>query len=280
VEHKAIVTRLRDEALADLGYQTVVHLDTEDKRGIDNAILSRHPLIGEPKLHTVHHPDQPLWKDEKTRGILEATFDVGGVALTVFVNHWPASDWDKRKKQRIDVARQLREIIDAKLAADPDAEIMVLGDFNASPGEAAFGPEGLGATGDADSVRKKKAPLYNTVACLAEQLALEKGKSYHQLSEVEALLEAHGPAIGTHWDSWKKRWNTYDQLFVSRGLLDQKGLSWIQGSTQIARPTVALGEDGRPRSTFPSESNYPQQTPDQIGVSDHLALVARIRLHP
>jgi endonuclease/exonuclease/phosphatase family metal-dependent hydrolase len=283
VEHAAIVKRLRDDALSDLGYETVVHLDTEDKRGIDNAILSRYPQIGSAKLHTVHHPDDPLWKEEKTRGILEATFDVKGVPLTVFVNHWPASDWGKRREQRQDVARQLREIISAKLAEDPDREILVLGDFNASPGEAAFGKDGLAATGDRDAVRDKKpgAVVYNTIACLAEQLALEsKEKRYDDLGEVEKLLKDHGDRIGTHYDPSKKRWNGFDQIFVSRGLLDKKGLSWREGSTQIHRSPFLIDPDGHPRSTFDEALPYAKQTPEKIGISDHLPLVARLVHHP
>lgn len=280
VEHRAIVERLRDDALSDLGYTAVAHLDTDDKRGIDNAILSKHPLIGQPKLHRVHHPDQPLWKDEKTREILEATFDVQGVALTVFVNHWPASDWGKRKQQREDTGKQLRAIIEAKLAENPDAEILVLGDFNASPGEASFGPSGLGATGDPALVKNKTAPLYNTVACLAEQLALEQpGKKYSDLKDVGALLEKHGPVIGTHYDGWSKRWNMFDQIFVSRGLLDEKGLSWVPGSTRIMRAPFMVDGEQKPVATFPEKVPYPEQTPEQIGISDHLPLVARLVRH-
>ncbi len=280
VEHRAIVERLRDDALSDLGYTTIAHLDTVDKRGIDNAIISKHPLIGEPKLHQVHRPDDPLWKDEKTREILEATFDVNGVPLTVFVNHWPAADFGKRKEQRADVGKQLRAIIEAKLSADPDAEILVLGDFNASPGEASFGAAGLGATGDAEAVKKQQAPLYNTVACLAEQLSLEQpDKKYKNLEDVEKLLKEHGPQIGTHYDDWSKRWNTFDQIFVSRGLLDQEGLSWIPGSTQIMRAPFMIDEHGYPRATFPSDVKFQHQKPEQIGISDHLPLVARLRRH-
>ena len=280
VENAAVVARLRDEALGDLGYGPVVHLDTEDKRGIDNAILSRHPLIGEPVLHTVHVPGHPLWKDQKTRGILEATFDVGGVPLTVFVNHWPAMDYSERKKQREHVGQQLRALIEAKQAADPSAEIMVLGDFNASPGEASFGPSGLGASGDPEVVKKKQLPLYDTVACLADQLRAAKGQApARSLSAVDALLASDGPAMGSHYDGWTKKWNLFDQIFVSRGLLDEAGLTWVPGSTQIARSPLLTNDKGHPRSQFPSEK-YAEHTVEDIGFSDHYPLVTRLRRTP
>jgi endonuclease/exonuclease/phosphatase family metal-dependent hydrolase len=273
VENASVVAKLRDEALGDLGYTTLCHLDTEDKRGIDNAILSKHPMIGEPELHTVHKPGDPLWKDQKTRGILEATFDVGGTPLTVLVNHWPAGlSWKERELQREDVGKQLRAIIEAKLAIDPDAEIIALGDFNANPTETG---KGLGASGDPESVKGKKAPVYGTLACLADQLLAAKGKApSRSLAAVDALLKSDGPAMGTHYDSWSKKWNALDQIFVSRGLLDDQGLSWVPGSTQIAR-SATISEGGKPRSTFPSEK-YGEHTVESIGVSDHYPLVARL----
>ena len=277
VENAAIVERLRDEGLAELGYTTLCHLDTEDKRGIDNAILSRWPLIGEPKLHTVHNPGDPLWKDQKTRGILEATFDVKGVPLTVFVNHWPAGvDWPERKLQREDVGKQLRAIIEAKLAIDPEAEIMVMGDFNASPGESSFGNNGLGASGDPEVVKQKKAPLYGTIACLADQIRASQGKApLKALEAVDGLLKDDGPTMGTHWDSYSKKWNTFDQIFVSRGLLDDKGLAWVSGSTQIGRTQAITNTNGKPRSTFPN-GTYSEHAVQSIGVSDHYPLIARL----
>ncbi len=277
VENKAVALRLRDEQLSDLGYHTVVHLEGDDKRGIDNAIFSKYPLIGEAQLHKIHTSPLPIWKDQVTRGILEATFDVEGVPLTVFVCHWPAGlDWKQRQEQRIDAGKQLRAIIEAKLAEDPGAEILVMGDFNANPGEAAFGEKGLGASGDAAAVKKKDALLYSTVASLADQVSGHTLGGAPKLSAVEAMLAAQGPALGTHWDSWTKKWNLIDQIFVSPGLLDSKGLSWVPGSTQVLRDPSLLDEEQRPRYTFPEKLKYKDTTPADIGVSDHLPLVARL----
>ena len=90
VENLEVVQQLRKEGLADLGYETIAHLDTEDVRGIDCAFISRYPLLEGPELHRVHRLGQGPWGDRPTRGILEATFDVDGIPLTVFANHWPS----------------------------------------------------------------------------------------------------------------------------------------------------------------------------------------------
>jgi hypothetical protein len=76
VENRPIVLRLRDDALEDLGYKTVVHLDTECMYGLDNAILSRFDLVGEPRIHSVN--DFRTEASRRARGILEATFDCTG----------------------------------------------------------------------------------------------------------------------------------------------------------------------------------------------------------
>jgi hypothetical protein len=56
VENRGVVTRLRDDGLDGLGYATVVHFETECVYGLDNAVLSRFPLMREPALHSVNLP--------------------------------------------------------------------------------------------------------------------------------------------------------------------------------------------------------------------------------
>ncbi|MFO0726324.1 MAG: endonuclease/exonuclease/phosphatase family protein [Myxococcota bacterium] len=276
VETKAVLLRLRDEQLQELGYQTVVHLEGDDKRGIDNALLSKYPLIGAPKLHRVHLKKIPIWKDQVTRGVLECTLDVEGVPLTVFVCHWPSGiGWKQREAQRIDVGKQLRAIIEDKLAKDPEAEIMVLGDFNANPGEDAFSEKGLNASADPQKVKTKDALLYSTVAAMANKVSGGALGSTPTMTAVEAMLAAQGPKIGTHWDSWSKQWGLIDQIFVSRGLLDNKGLSWVPGSTEVLRDPSLLDEAAHPRQTFPEDLAHAAQTAADMGISDHLPLVAR-----
>ena len=138
VENRGVAERLRD-ALGNLGYETVIHLETDCAYGLDNAVLSRFAPAGPPKLHAVGI--------RKARGILEVTLDVEGAPLTLLVNHWPAGT-GRFAAQRLDVGRRLRDLIEDRLRAEPDVEILVLGDFNATPDEDAFGARGLRATSD------------------------------------------------------------------------------------------------------------------------------------
>lgn len=257
VENRGIVTRLRDEGLADLGYSTIVHFETECMYGLDNALLSRFSTIGTPALHSVNLPGTDASK--RARGILEATFDVHGVALTVFVNHWPAGGGTTVSKRRY-IARQLRGHIERRLAETPDAEIMVLGDFNATTDEDAFGDKGLRASSDADAVVAGGSAVYDT----------RDGSHPEQATHFTRPYPYTGPT---------GEWRALDHVFVSRGLLDQRGLSWVAGSTRTHRPDFLLDDDGAPRAFFERGVSPRQQDLDRTGFSDHLPVVTRLRRH-
>lgn len=278
VQSKAVLQRLNNEALADLGYEAVVHIEGDDWRGIDNAILSRYPLIGEPKHHKVHDKDDPLWGKDTTREILEATFDVKGVPLTVVVAHMPRNlDWSKRKKQRMAVATALRNLVDNLQKADDKREIMILGDFNSNPGQPELA-NGLAATANPVDVKKNKATMYNTIACLADQVACAKtGKRVERLDQIDAVLELDDGKLGTNL--WEEKWWALDHVLVSKGLLDNEGLSWVPGSTQVLREPWMLREDGGPKAFYEPKVEPKDQKLDKSGFSDHLPVVTRLRIH-
>jgi endonuclease/exonuclease/phosphatase family metal-dependent hydrolase len=252
VETGDLVRRLRDDVLADLGYETVVHLDTEDPHGLDNAILARYPLLSSPALHPTSRLGAP--RSHVSRGILEATFDVHGVALTVFVNHWPAGG-DRAAKHRLDVAGQVRRLVEARLAADPRAEIVVVGDFNASADEECFGPRGLGASTRVESARDGAAPIYDTIP---------EGAGTH--------FTRPYPYTGPDGV-----WNAFDRIFVSPGLLDDQGLTWVSGSTEVVRHEFLLDGDGTPRTFHERGVSPRKQALERAGFSDHLPVVTRLR---
>ena len=260
VENRGVVSRLRDDGLAECGYTTLVHFETECVYGLDNAILSRFPLIGTPALHSVNLPTTDAAR--RARGILEATFDVHGVALTVFVNHWPAGS-GRTASQRRFVAKQLRAQIERRLAEDSHAEVMVLGDFNATRDDEAFGTGGLRASSDASAVAAgaHDATVYDTrPANAGPDAASHFTRPY--------------PYVGPDGE-----WRALDHIFVSRGLLDNRGLSWIAGSTRTHRPAFALDADGTPRAFFERGVAPRRQELERTGFSDHLPVVTRLRHH-
>ncbi|MBS2017450.1 MAG: endonuclease/exonuclease/phosphatase family protein [Deltaproteobacteria bacterium] len=261
VENVRIATRFRDELLPDLGYDTLVHLDTECMYGLDNAILSRFPLLEPARLHAVN--DFRTEASRRARDILEATFDVHGVPLTVFVNHWPAGE-GRTAAQRLDIGKQLRAHVERKLRAEPFGAVMVMGDFNATRDEAAFGRRGLHASSDAERVIDPDASVI-----LYDTRAPDSGE------EAATHFTRPWPYTGPEGE-----WKAIDHIFVSAGLLDareERGLTWVDGSTVVFRPPFLLAEDGTPRTFFERGVKPREQAIDRVGFSDHLPIVTRLR---
>jgi len=90
IENASILNRLLTEKLDDLGYRPAILIEGTDVRGIDVAIFSKLPLLGDPKLHPLVIPEFPERAGD-TRGVLQASFALpDGSTLTAFSVHFPA----------------------------------------------------------------------------------------------------------------------------------------------------------------------------------------------
>ena len=115
VENLNVINLLIQNSLKDLGYNYTTLIEGLDERGIDVAIISKHP-IKSAKLHSLN--------GLKTRGILEAVVSVKKKELTIFANHWPSQS--NPVIQRIESAKLLE-----KLANKSSSEVVLaIGDFN------------------------------------------------------------------------------------------------------------------------------------------------------
>ena len=260
VENREVLTRFRDEALAGLGYQTIGHVADTDSRGIEPAVISRYPMVGEPVQHAVVDSN-----GKKMRGILEVNLDVNGRTLTVLVNHWLASRADdnreKANARRTDTAKTMQAIVDAKLAQDPEAEIVMLGDFNESLNGPALGSIKAETAEDARASKK----VFDTIDTLENQAQ---------------AAEASGEKVqlGTHFYAPKGNWSQFDHVLVSHTLLDGQGLAWVPGSTAVHAPDELKTEAGAPRRYFlPAFKGDPALVDDK-GASDHLPIAMRLRV--
>lgn len=126
-ENLKVMQDLVSRHLSGEGY-AIVQLDTSDEpesRGIDVALLSKLPIVGEPTAHVVD-----FGRDRErcgvTRDILQATVELpGGENLTVFGVHFPSGRSPSQCRYR--AFKQL-----SKLANDlPEGSLSVAaGDFN------------------------------------------------------------------------------------------------------------------------------------------------------
>ncbi len=148
VESLDALLAFRDEYLSDMGYQHVVSLDAGDERGIEQAVLSRFPVIETEQW--VHgdlggtHPElygsQPNWHAGKPivfhRSPLMVTVEVPAAAtggtpyhLSLIVLHHKSGQHSGYWRER--EAAGVMEIVEAYKHADPSRNLLVLGDFNA-----------------------------------------------------------------------------------------------------------------------------------------------------
>ena len=234
------------KALSDaglVGYSVAVAPPMAASRGIahTNAVFSRFP-IQEVRTHELL----------KARDILEVTLDVAGHPLTVYVNHWKSgASSPSRESIRVQNAEVLRALIDARLAADPMADIIVGGDLNSHYNQSILYPDVitginhvLGSQGDELAIRELGGvDLYN----LWFELPPEK-----RYSEV-----------------WKGNRGSLMHLLITRGLYDQSGVRYVDGSFEpIILPSLNADALGRPlKWTFAGETGG--------GATDHFPIAAR-----
>jgi len=179
VESEQALLWFRDRYLADMGYDHVASPDAGDERGIEQAVLSRYPIVetknwvGLPLggVHPEKWGDDVNWNAGKPitfhRSPLLATVEVPGreasdppYRLTLLVVHKKsgrhAGYW--REKE----AAKTAEIIADLRRENPERNIAVLGDFNAEPDEqpvVRYLSDGLI---DAFASRKKGDPAWVT----------------------------------------------------------------------------------------------------------------------
>lgn len=186
------------------------------------------------------------------RAILEVQVEVDGAPLYLFNNHWKSGAGDPVTEQaRVENARTLRKRLDEILHADPNADIIIGGDFNSQHNQKQRYPkmkttgmnDVLGSQGNELAVRGTHRDLYNL---WFELPAEERGS-----------------------DTYRGEWGTLIQLIVSRGLYDYRGVQYVDNSFGVAKFTgLNADEKGLPiRWSFDG--------PTGSGFSDHFPVYAK-----
>ncbi len=198
----------------------IVHTESLDARGIDNALIFNKKLFKFEELKPLRVILTDGEKD--TRYILRVHLNLKGIKkddeLYVYVNHWPSrrGGEDVSEKFRIDAAKVLSNDIN-ELNRKKEHNIIIVGDFNDEPNNISIN-EVLGAK-SVDSSNTKELKLFNLAAKLKEQNQ------------------------GTFM--YRQQWNMLDQMIVSKKLFDNKGLEYKKDSFQIIKPNVMVTKDGK-----------------------------------
>ncbi len=190
VESEACLRWFRDTYLEGMGYDHLASRDVGYYRGVEQSVLSRVPI----ERVSIFEGDDATISDMEARRTPEAAKRVNGTwskpqdgapperfqrsplrvdlrteegyALTVFVVHFKAGRFDHQRELE---ALQVEAFVGEMLERNPDANVAVLGDFNATPNQMAtkslrMSPLGLVSAYDWRFDKSAGYDLYNTHA--------------------------------------------------------------------------------------------------------------------
>lgn len=244
VENRYVVEGItRYTPLARFQYK-IAHFDSPDRRGIDVALLYQkdkfHPLHTE----ALRVPLDEI-EEEPTRDILY----VKGVTTTddtlhVFVNHWPSKyggvleTIPKRKA----AAKVLRNKTDSLLKENTFAKIVIMGDFN---------------------TEAERIPLHKT---LGAKLSWENAKT----TGLYNLSVSWSKTVGYGSYKYDGVWSSIDQIIVSNGLLEGRGILFTSEEDAHIFKVPFLLEEDKDRGLKPFRTHIGMRYND--GFSDHLPI--------
>jgi predicted extracellular nuclease len=139
VENSWVIEQLISKTPLNRVPYGIVHKDSPDPRGIDVALLYRKDRV-KPIDYEFISVGDPGKFSFKSRDILHFEADFGTEQIHFFVNHWPSRSggYIESKEKREIAARILRKSIDSVFIQNPKSNILLMGDFNATPDEKCF----------------------------------------------------------------------------------------------------------------------------------------------
>ncbi len=205
----------------------MVHFNSFDARGIDVGLIYRKDQFKIEKA--IPHP-VVIYNEKKhreyTRDIIHVSGYLDDEKIHFLVNHWPSKRGGEKASEykRIKAAKTCLSIIDLIKQKEPNAKIIIMGDFNDGPNN-----KSVKALRMVNNEEKIKADLlYNPMGILSKN--------------------------GEGTAAYKDRWETLDQFMLSYNLINRQFNTYTYYATNIFKPsylTVQLGKyKGYPFRTF------------------------------
>ena len=192
IENQAVVKDIIKAGRMN-GKYDVVHFESLDQRGIDNAIIYDKTILSvkESGILRFNMPEGY----SPSRDIVWAKFSHGTDEIITMVNHWPSRRGGQLKSEpkRLVAAIAAKEFIDSIQIANPKAKIVFMGDLNDYPDNMA--PE---------MISKSLKPM---------------------------ITQKSGEYGGTH--NYRGEWNVLDHIMISKGFSKGKGITVKKKSGQI-----------------------------------------------
>lgn len=190
VENKNVIRDLiESNYLSEFDYD-FVHYDSQDERGIDVALLYDRNVfeVTSSKTYSIYLEDE-IGEQDYTRDILLVSGKLHSEKIHCIVNHWPSRREGEKESshKRLKAAQKVLDIINEVYKSDPNAKILVMGDFNDNPGN--------------DSIKflVQEAGLYNPMETL---LSYSRGTLNHNF-----------------------QWNLFDQILFTTNFFETENNS-------------------------------------------------------
>jgi hypothetical protein len=195
IENGNVINDIIRNRLLQPGNYDYIHDESTDKRRMGIALLYRKDEfepIGYERI-PVTFKTEP---ESKSHNILYVKGKAGnGEMLHVFVNHWISDGVDSLSaNQRITAARHVRAKVDSIFKKSKKAKIIILGSFYDEP---------------ADKSLKEMLNTANN----------QHSKNYRELYNL--MYDKH--LLGTGSIHYRGSWRMWDQMIVSRALLNSPG---------------------------------------------------------
>ncbi|MFP4444958.1 MAG: endonuclease/exonuclease/phosphatase family protein [Desulfosudaceae bacterium] len=252
IESRRALDRLRKKLRADgRDYPYSALADTAETT-VACALLSRFPL----------QQTEEISPGPGRRNILKAVVSVDEHPLVLFINHWKSRQGPESR--RLVYARALKKEIDQ---LPPDADVVVLGDFNANYNEyETFRDKArLNDTGGITGINHVLGTVQE--GRLVDESILIRRRDHRYLYNLWLELPP--------WQRWSHEYfghrSSLDSIIVSGGLFDDHGISYLDNS--FARFTADfLFRDGAIFRWQQADHGRGRHLGE--GYSDHLPLVA------
>ncbi|MBN2773039.1 MAG: endonuclease/exonuclease/phosphatase family protein [Prolixibacteraceae bacterium] len=193
VENRKVVEQLLNNSSLKNQKYKVIHKESPDPRGIDVSMIYKEESF-RPLKYEYNGLKNEDGEVRKTREILY----VKGIVkesdtLHLFFNHWPSrySGYLETVEFRKLAARTLRNRIDLILSDNPDAKVIIMGDFNDQPTDESL-------------------------------TSLLLAKSGTDASEQNTLINLSAGCETSNYGTikYQSQWQIYDQVIVSKEILD------------------------------------------------------------
>lgn len=243
--------RIKDKYGWNLPY--IGHIDSSDTRGIDQAIMSKYPILS---THLVAYT-------YGKRGTLVVVVDVDGHPVTFMVNHWksPIGNYKENMKTRAEEATALREELTKRYKRDADMSFVIMGDFNE----------------DCDDVTMLNVLRVSKTRNQALKHSDGPLALYHLAFDLPASKR------GTYYYARRAVWNSFDGIIVPATLLGENTASrcyWRvkdkKSFTIFSLPEMKEPGDGRPRAFRRVRIKGKPNNYYEEGYSDHFPVMVTL----